>query len=87
MERDHIHLHMVIPPKYSISEVVSMLKRNSSRHMKKKFTHYLSKVYWDAGGIWSKGYFVSTVGINEGVIRRYVEQQGQEFAGQAELEL
>jgi REP-associated tyrosine transposase len=43
-------------------------------------------VYWDRGGIWSKGYFVSTVGINEEVIRHYVEQQGEEEAGQAELD-
>jgi len=37
--------------------------------------------------MWSKGYFVSTVGINEKTIRRYVEMQGKEDSGQAELEL
>jgi REP element-mobilizing transposase RayT len=43
-------------------------------------------VYWDRGGIWSKGYFVSTVGITEEIIRRYVAKQAQEDAGQAQLE-
>jgi REP element-mobilizing transposase RayT len=36
--------------------------------------------------VWSKGYFVSTVGITEEIIRRYVAKQGQEDAGQAKLE-
>lgn len=52
-----------------------------------KKLRYLSEVYWDSGGIWSKGFFVSTVGIDEKIIRRYVEKQGQEDTGQAELEL
>ena len=47
---------------------------------------FLRKVYWDEDGIWTKGYFVSTVGANEAIIRRYVEMQGQEDAGQAQLE-
>ena len=84
---DHIHLHMVIPPRYSVSKVVNVLKSNTSRALKKKFSHYLKKVYWDGGGIWSKGFFVSTVGIDEEIIRRYVQKQGEEDAGQAQLEL
>lgn len=39
---------------------------------------FLKKVYWGADGIWSDSYFVSTVGINEKVIRSYIERQGQE---------
>jgi len=85
LERDHIHLHMVIPPKYAVSMVVETLKKNTSRHLRHKF-RFLDKVYWDGGGIWSVGYFVSTVGINEAVIRRYVEMQGKEDTGQAELD-
>jgi putative transposase len=85
IDKDHIHLHMIIPPKYSVSEVVNALKANTSRAIKEKF-EFLKKVYWDERGIWSKGYFVSTVGIEERVIKRYVEMQGKEDAGQAELE-
>ncbi|MBI2023451.1 transposase [Candidatus Giovannonibacteria bacterium] len=39
------------------------------------FPHFLKKIYWDDGGIWAKGFFVSTVGINEATIRRYVQMQ------------
>ena len=85
MAKDHIHLHMVIPPKYSASFVIETLKKNTSRHLREQFP-FLDKVYWDRGGIWSTGYFVSTVGANEAVIKRYVAQQGREDAGQAKLE-
>jgi putative transposase len=47
----------------------------------------LDKVYWDDKGIWGTGYFVSTIGINEEIIRRYVELQGKEDAGQVKLEI
>lgn len=83
---DHVHLHMVIPPKYAVSKVVETIKKNTSRSLRQKFK-FLEKVYWDDRGIWSTGYFVSTVGINEEVIRKYVEMQGKEDTGQAELEL
>jgi putative transposase len=82
---DHIHLHMVIPPKYAVSTVVETLKKNTSRELSQKF-RFLKQVYWDNEGIWSKGFFVSTVGINEAVIRKYVQQQEKEDTGQAQLE-
>ena len=85
VDKDHVHVHMVIPPKYSVSFAVETIKKNTSRAMREKF-QFLDKVYWDRGGIWSKGYFVSTVGITEEIIRRYVAKQGQEDAGQAKLE-
>ncbi len=86
IESDHIHLHMIIPPKYSVSDVVETIKKNTSKALKEKFS-FLKKVYWDRKGIWGKGYFVSTVGIDEETIKRYVEMQGEEDTGQAELEL
>ena len=86
IDSDHIHIHMVIPPKYSVSEVVETIKKNTSRSLRMKF-RFLDKVYLDGKGIWGKGYFVSTVGINEETIKRYVEMQGKEDTGQAELEL
>ncbi len=69
---DHVHLHMVIPSKYAVSTVVETIKKNTSRHLSLKF-RFLKRVYWDNRGIWSKGFFVSTVGINEAVIRKYVQ--------------
>jgi len=47
---------------------------------------FLSKAYWDKRGIWGKGFLVSKVGINEKIIRKYVEMQGKEDTGQAEFE-
>ena len=86
MDKDHVHLHMVIPPKYSVSEIINQIKSNTSRDMKEKF-EFLEKVYWRTDSVWSRGFFVSTVGINEEVIRRYVQMQGEEDSGQAQLEL
>jgi putative transposase len=86
MDKDHIHIHLVIPPKYSVAQVVSRLKSYTSRDMRKKFK-FLKDVYWGTSSIWSKGYFVSTVGVNDKVIRRYVAMQGSEDAGQAKLEI
>jgi putative transposase len=83
---DHMHLLMSIPPKYSVSEVVTIMKANTGRKLREKFP-YLDKVYWGVKGIWSTGYFVSTVGVNESTIRRYVRMQGEEDSGQAKLGL
>jgi len=83
---DHIHLHMIIPPKYAVSKVVDALKAVTSLKLKQRFPHFLQKAYWDGGGIWSKGFFVSTVGINEAIIRRYVRYQGEQDTGQAQLD-
>jgi putative transposase len=82
---EHLHLHMVIPPKYSVSMVVETLKKNTSRELSRKF-RFLRSVYWDNEGIWTKGFFVSTVGINEAVIRNYIRMQEKEDTGQAQLE-
>lgn len=87
VERDHGHLHMVIPPKDAVSKVVETLKSVTSRQLKEKFPHVLSKVYWDGGGVWARGCFASTVDINEATIRQYVQHQGEQETGQAQLEL
>ena len=47
----------------------------------------MRKAYWGADGIWCDGYFVSTVGVDEDIIKRYIENQGKEDSGQAQLEL
>ena len=75
-----------IPPKIRISDVVSRVKSITGRLLKKKF-EYMRKAYWGVDGIWSDGYFVSTVGVNEEIIKNYIEQQGKEDSGQAQLVL
>lgn len=84
-DADHVHILLSIPPKMSISEIVKMIKAKTGLRMRRRFP-FLAKVYWGQSGIWSRGYFVSTVGISEGVIRKYIEMQGKEDSGQALLE-
>jgi putative transposase len=67
--KDHLHMDMVIPPKYSIGEVMGRLKSQSASALRKKFTR-LKKVYWDENLIWSPGYFVSSVGVGKETIRK-----------------
>jgi putative transposase len=83
---DHVHILVSIPPKMSVSSVVRIIKSNTSRELKQKFP-FLKEVYWGTDGVWSDGYFVSTTGINDAVIKRYIEKQGEEDSGQALLEL
>ena len=83
---DHLHMVMCIPPKYSISDVMGKLKSQSASVMRK--THqWLQNVYWKENIVWSPGYFVSSVGVDENIIKRYVEHQGQQDSGQLRLEL
>ena len=82
---DHVHILLSIPPKLSVSDVVRMIKAKTGAVMRKRFP-FLDKVYWGTDGIWSIGYFVSTTGINEEVIRKYIKMQGEEDSGQAKLE-
>ncbi|MEW6184082.1 MAG: IS200/IS605 family transposase [Bacillota bacterium] len=84
-DEDHVHFLVSIPPKLAVGKVVGIIKANTARELKSKFV-FLKKVYWGDDGIWSDGYFVSTVGIDEEIIRKYIERQGQEDSGQAQLE-
>ncbi len=85
-DHDHLHMVMIIPPKYAISDVVGSLKSQSAAILRKTFS-FLSKVYWKENIVWSPGYFISSVGTNEEVIKNYVEHQGKEDSGQLQLRL
>ena len=83
---DHLHMVMVIAPKYSIAEVMGRLKGQSASLLRQRFS-WLSKVYWKENIVWSPGYFVSSVGVDEKTIKNYVEHQGRQDSGQLRLEL
>lgn len=86
-DQDHAHILVSIAPKLSVAQAVSLIKANTARDMRAKFP-FLNRVYWGFDGIWSTGYFISTVGVNEATIKRcYIQQQGREDSGQATLEL
>jgi len=80
-DKDHLHLLIEIPPKYAICDVVAELKSQSASALRKKFD-WLHKVYWKENIVWSPGYFVSSVGADEAIIRKYVEYQGRQDSGQ-----
>jgi putative transposase len=73
IQLDHVHLIIVIPPKYAVSAIVGKIKANTSRAIRKEF-EWIKKVYW-RNEFWSPGFFSSTVGVNEAIIKRYVEFQ------------
>ena len=77
---------MVIPPKYAVSDVIGEMKQYTASKAREKFV-CLKKVYWKERALWSPGYFVSTVGIEEEQVLKYVEYQGRQDSGQAKLEL
>ena len=86
IQRDHVHIVTSFPPKYSIAKIVQVMKQNTGKGLKDIFT-FLKERYHGRGGIWSAGYFVSTIGLDEETIRRYVRYQEQEDLGQAKLAL
>jgi len=60
--------------------------RHTPYYLRKKFS-WLAKVYWKENVVWSPGYFVSTVGIGEREILKYVKWQQSQDSGQAKFEL
>ena len=85
-DKDHLHMVMVIPPKYAIADVMGELKSQSASYLRKKYP-WLAKVYGKENIVWSPGYLVSSVALDEQMIKRYVVNQGKQDLGQAELEL
>ena len=83
---DHIHMVMVIPPRYAVSAVVGQMKQFTASKLRGKFA-WLKEVYWKEEVVWSPGYFVSTVGVDEEQMLRYVEWQQRQDSGQAKLDL
>jgi putative transposase len=76
---DHVHLQIEIPPNLSVAAVVGRLKSESSAILKKRF-RFIRDMYLD-GSIWSVGYFVSTVGLNDKMIKQYIANQGKKDYG------
>ena len=68
---DHVHLCLSIPPKYSVSSIVGFLKGKSAIKLNREF----SKAKSTGKHFWIRGYFVSTVGLNEKAVREYIKQQ------------
>lgn len=85
-DQDHIHMMVSVPPTMAVGSAVRIIKSNTAKSLKQKFP-FLKRAYYGTDGIWSDGYFASTVGLNEETIQAYIEHQGQADAGQAKLVL
>jgi len=70
---DHVHLLLSIPPKMAVSRVVGTIKGRVAIRMYKEIPE-IRKKFWGRR-FWARGYFVSTVGVNEETIRKYIQNQ------------
>jgi putative transposase len=77
VQPDHVHLVCNIPPKLSVSEFMGVLKGKTATMMFKSYPTLRKKPYW-GNHFWSRGYFVSTVGVDEERIKKYVKYQESE---------
>ncbi|MCG7880748.1 MAG: IS200/IS605 family transposase [Candidatus Thiodiazotropha endolucinida] len=73
---DHVHMMISIPPKYAVSQVVGFIKGKSAIHIAR--THLGRKRNYVGQHFWARGYFASTVGRDEKVIREYIRHQESE---------
>ena len=73
---DHVHMMISIPPKYAVSQVVGYIKGKSAIHLARVFGE--RKRNFVGQHFWARGYFVSTIGRDEAVIRDSIRKQEQE---------
>ena len=73
---DHVHMLLSIPPKHSVSQVVGFIKGKSAIHLARVYGE--RKRNFVGQHFWARGYFVSTVGRDEAVIREYIKNQEKE---------
>lgn len=85
-DKNHVHLLLSIPPTITIGRVVGIIKQNTAKELKQKFP-FIKTAYWGTDSVWSNGYFVSTVGIDEAIIKKYIEYQGKKDSGQTKFVL
>ena len=82
---DHVHMMVAIPPKYAVSQVVGFIKGKSAIHLARSYgersRNFVGQHFW------ARGYFVSTVGRDEQVIREYIRHQEEEDKRLDQLQL
>jgi putative transposase len=74
VQRDHVHLIVMVPPKVAISDLMGRVKGQTSIKLFKQFHQLRKKPYW-GNHFWAKGYCVDTVGMDADMIRKYVKYQ------------
>jgi putative transposase len=86
-DRDHLHMVMLIPPKYAISDVMRSLKSRSYSALRAEFPWIVNASRGRKKVVWSPGFYVSSVGANKATIAKYVADQGKRDSGQEKLDL
>lgn len=74
VQKDHVHVVVMVPPKISISEYMGIVKGRTAIRVFNKFRTLKKKPYW-GNHFWARGYCVDTVGLDADKIRRYVKYQ------------
>ncbi len=85
LQSDHVHMMISIPPKYSVAQVVGYIKGKSAIYIARNFGE--RRRNFVGQHFWARGYFVSTVGRDEAVIRDYIRQQETEDRRQDQRDL
>ena len=86
IQKDHVHMIMDIPPKISVSEAMGILKGKTAIKLFKSFSNMKRKPYW-GNHFWSRGYCVSTIGLDEEKIRKYVKHQEEKEKEEEEQQM
>ena len=76
LRSDHVHMMIAIPPKYAVSQVIGYIKGKSAIHLARVYGE--RKRNFVGQHFWARGFYVSTVGRDESVIREYIRKQEQE---------
>ena len=76
LRSDHVHMMISIPPKFAVSQVIGYIKGKSAIHIARTYSE--RKRNYVGQHFWARGYFVSTVGRDEDVIREYIRHQEHE---------
>jgi putative transposase len=82
---DHVHMLISVPPKYAVSQVIGYIKGKSAIHLARVYGE--RKRNFVGQHFWARGYFVSTVGRDEAMIRAYIQNQEQEHQRIEQLKL
>ncbi len=76
LQQDHVHMLVSIPPKYAVSQVVGYMKGKSAIYIAR--TYLGQRKNYGGMSFWARGFFVSTVGADEVVVRAYIRDQEKE---------
>ncbi|RAK13847.1 putative transposase [Anoxybacillus vitaminiphilus] len=78
IDQDHIHILIRYSPKWSILEIVRLLKQLTTYRMWQKHNKYLSQHFWKERTFWSDGYFSCSIGnVSKEIIQKYIQEQGR----------